>query len=167
MTIRDEAIIYVHNSQTVKNMFLKVKSEDRDDLRSYLYEILLEKSDKLVKAYQEGWLDFLIWRIIDNQYNSNTSPYRRKIKSYGLSELNFDIPDSPAEDNEPQLTKIEKLITKQHWFDYTLFKMYFYENLTYKQIEQATNINYLTVRRSVMKVLDNIKKEIKIDDCNN
>ena len=93
MKERNEAIIYVHNSQTIKNMFLKVKPCDRDELRSYLYEILLEKPDRLVKAYSEGWLDFLIWRIIDNQYNSTTSPFKRKIKGYLEQEITSDIPD--------------------------------------------------------------------------
>ena len=160
----NQALLYFNNSDTVKNMFLKVKSKDRDEFKSFILDILIDNCDKLTLAYKEGWIDYYIWRIISNQYYSNTSPWYRKhvVKDY----FQTDIPDMIDEeeneiDTEKVIEKIKEILKRKHWYDATLFNLYYFENMTYKQIEEATKINYIAVRRSVMKTLDDVKKQIK------
>jgi RNA polymerase sigma factor (sigma-70 family) len=169
--ILNEALTYYHNSGPIKNMFLKVKADDRDELKSYIMEILIDQEIKLIKAYKEGWLDYFVWRLIENQYFSNTSPFRRKIlwRSYKTSELDFDIEDHKIEDhlsNERFFIQIEGILNGQHWYLSSLFKMHFYKGLSYKEIAEQTGINYQTIRRDILKTLDIIKNKIKYDDDN-
>ena len=161
----NQALIYFHDSDTIKNMFLKIKSKDRDEFKSFILDILIDNCDKLILAYQEGWIDYYIWRIISNQYYSNTSPWYRKhiIKDY----YETDIPDIIDEEvNDVDLEKIiievKTIIRKMHWYDRTLFEMYYFDKMTYKKIESETGINYIAVRRSVMKTLQNVKKQLKV-----
>jgi len=164
--ILNEALTYYHNSVTIQNMFLKVKADDRDELKSYIMEILIDQEIKSVKAFKEGWLDYFVWRLIENQYFSNTSPYRRKIVSYKTSELDFDIEDCGIEDNvsnERFFIQIEGILNGQHWYLSSLFKMHFYKGLSYKEISEQTGINYQTIRRDILKTLDIIKNKIKYD----
>ena len=164
--ILNEALTYYHNSGTIRNMFLKVKADDRDELKSYIMEIIINQEIKSVKAYKEGWLDYFVWRLIQNQYFSNTSPFRRKIlwRSYKTSELDFDIEDCKTEEvvsNERFFIQIESILNRQHWYLSSLFKMHFYKGLSYKEISEQTGINYQTIRRDILKTLENIKKQIK------
>ena len=112
----NQALLYFNNSDTVKNMFLKIKSKDRSEFKSFILDILLDNCDKLILAYREGWIDYYIWRIISNQYYSNTSPWYRKhvIKDY----YETDIPDIIDEeedeiDTEKVIEKIKEILKRK------------------------------------------------------
>ena len=160
----NNALIYFYESETIKNMFLKIKSHHREDFKSFIIDNLLDKPDKLIKAYEEGWVDFYIWRIIANQYYSTTSPWYRK---YLIKEnVMIDVAEGEPEvsiDEESVLNQIKSILNRQHWYNRTLFEMYYFEKLTYKKIEEKTGINYISVRRTVMKTLENVKTQIKYD----
>jgi DNA-directed RNA polymerase specialized sigma24 family protein len=160
----NNALIYFYESETIKNMFLKIKSHHREDFKSFIMDNLLDKPDKLIKAYEEGWFDFYIWRIIANQYYSTTSPWYRK---YLIKEnVMIDVAEGEPEvsiDEESVLNQIKSILNRQHWYNRTLFEMYYFEKLTYKKIEEKTGINYISVRRTVMKTLENVKTQIKYD----
>jgi hypothetical protein len=54
-----------------------------DDLVQEILLIVLEyKSDKLEEAYNKGQHLFFIKRIINNQYNSTTSPFFKKYRKF-------------------------------------------------------------------------------------
>lgn len=62
---------------------IRVSSNDIDDLMQEIYLILLEYDrDKLIDLYEKKQLKFFMVRIIQNQYNSKTSPFYRKYKKY-------------------------------------------------------------------------------------
>jgi DNA-directed RNA polymerase specialized sigma24 family protein len=62
---------------------IRVSSNDIDDLMQEIYLILLEYDrDKLIELYEKKQLKFFMVRIIQNQYNSKTSPFYRKYKKY-------------------------------------------------------------------------------------
>jgi hypothetical protein len=54
-----------------------------DDFLQEMYMVLLEyKPEKIVEMYEKKQLKFFMVRIIQNQYNSKTSPFYRKYKKY-------------------------------------------------------------------------------------
>lgn len=62
---------------------IRVSSNDIDDLMQEIYIILLGYDEKkIVEMYEKKQLKFFIVRIIQNQYNSKTSPFYRKYKKY-------------------------------------------------------------------------------------
>ena len=159
----NEALIYFYESETVRNMFLKIKSHHREDFKSFIMDNLLDKPEKLVKAYNEGFIDYYIWRIISNQYYSTSSPWYRKFTI--KDNIMVDIPEDEPEvsiDEESVLNQIKNILNRTHWYNRVLFEMYYFEKLTYQKIQEKTGINYISVRRTVMKTLEDIKKQIKV-----
>lgn len=159
----NDALIYFSESETIRNMFMKIKPNHRDDFKSFIMDNLIDKPDKLTLAYAEGYIDYYIWRIISNQYYSTTSPWYRKhlIKENVM----VDIPEDEVEvsiDEEDIVNQVKNILTRIHWYDRTLFEMYYFDKLTYQKIQEKTGINYISVRRSVMKTLENIKKQLNI-----
>lgn len=62
---------------------IRVSSNDMDDFLQEMYMVLLEYNpEKIVEMYEKKQLKFFIVRIIQNQYNSKTSPFYRKYKKY-------------------------------------------------------------------------------------
>jgi len=160
----NDALKYFYESETVTNIFLKVKSHHREDFKSFIMDILIDNPDKLVKSYEEGWIDFYIWRIVANQYYSNTSPWYRKylIKENVMVDITEDEPEISI-DEESVLNQVKDILNRVHWYDRTLFQMYYFEKMTYQKIQENTGINYISVRRTVMKTLEKIKTQIKYD----
>ena len=161
----NEALIYFSESETIFNMFMKIKSHHRDDFKSFILDNILDKPEKLVKSYQEGYIDYYIWRIISNQYYSTTSPWYRKhlIKDNVM----VDIPEDEVEvsiDEEDIVNQVKNILTRIHWYDRTLFQLYYFDKMTYQKIQEKTGINYISVRRSVMKTLENVKKQLNKND---
>ena len=164
----NDALIYFYESETIRNMFLKIKSHHREDFNSFIMDILIDNPDKLIKAYEEGWIDFYIWRIIANQYYSTTSPWYRK---YLIKEnIMIDVPEEDIEtsvDEESVLNQVKEALKRTHWYNRTLFEMYYFEKLTYQKIQEKTGINYISVRRTVIKTLEDIKKQINLENLKN
>lgn len=68
-----------------------------DDLCAEVYLILLEyNEEKIIKAYSEGWILFLIRNILCKQYYSSTSPFfvkYRKFSSLSTDNMRFAVED--------------------------------------------------------------------------
>ena len=60
-----------------------VSSLYKDDLIQEIYIILLSyKEEKIIEMYNKNQLKFFIVKIIQNQYNSNNSPFYKLYKKY-------------------------------------------------------------------------------------
>jgi len=196
---RNNVINYIINSYPINEAIYKIYYKDKskiyidtvDDFKNHFYIQIYEmKEDKLIKAYKEGYLDYLCVRILSNQ-NKNTSSFfksyrtgigwtdnKEMINSEHLNNLNTseqfefstDSKLSAIEEAIKEIYPMRECIGSNDWYHYTLYKLYYYgtedENgnlsgtLTYKKIEEITNINYLTVRTSVMATTEKIKSII-------
>lgn len=169
---------YVHDSYTINSAFDRfIKDSDRSEFKQHIYlELLTLKGDKLSRAYKEGWLDLLVYRMMKNQYLSNNSPWAKKVRgNNNWDEINDDY--HQVEDSEVCPVKlkyeISKILDSRSWpknnflkrqYHSVLFKMYFWDKKTYKEIEQLTGIKSTTVRASVQDTVEYIKKNIKWDN---
>ena len=65
----------------IKNIARGELPHNLDDLAQDIYLALFEKEDELLnKLYNDGELEFYIYRMLANQIFSNGSPYFRKYK---------------------------------------------------------------------------------------
>jgi len=148
-------------------MFSKVHSIHRKDLKSFIMDILLNKPDKFIEQYDLGRFDFIIWGVIRNQYYSKTSPFRKKFLTndgpdIDRLEIIDDEPEDEFIDEEALIVlRIKQLLLRQHWFNVTMFNKYYFDKMTYKEIQKDTGVHHLRVRRVVIETLEHIKKELK------
>ena len=54
----------------------------KEDLRHFIIEILLSKPEKYNKAIEDKWIDYIVIRIITNQWKSNTSPFYKQYRKF-------------------------------------------------------------------------------------
>ncbi len=170
----NDILIYYYTSKTLERVFTKIKSSDRDDLKSYILDIIIDNVEKMTLAYDGGYFDKYIHSIINNQYNSITSPFRRKFL-YGGDKPTLELlindnsvynQDNLIEeegndfDAELEIIKIKSILSNTHWSKATLFKMYYFDKLTYREISEKTGIYYLKIRQSVMTTLEEVKVKL-------
>ena len=170
---------YVHDSYTINSAFDRfIKDSDRSEFKQHIYlQLLTLKGDKLSRAYKEGWLDLLVYRMMKNQYLSNNSPWAKKVRrDNNCVEINDDhVYNNEESEVCPVKLKYEisKILDSRSWpknnflkrqYHSVLFKMYFWDKKTYKEIEQLTGIKSTTVRASVQDTVEYIKKNIKWDN---
>ncbi len=134
-------------------------------LISELAMIIISQSDKVIKAVEEGWFKYWLVNVIKKQVRSSTSPFHKDNRLTGIGkaetfEINEEIIEM-TEDNDLEYKKIkeeeynllnqcrEKL--KVSFFDAEVFKLYFDEGLTYRQIEAEYNIDHCLAWHSVKK----------------
>ena len=71
--------------------------------------VLLEYNpDKIVEMYEKKQLKFFMVRIIQNQYNSKTSPFYRKYKKYYKYKTPDELVDVKALENQINSNQVSK-----------------------------------------------------------
>ncbi len=193
---KEMIVNYIINSNLINDAIKNIHKKNGysiifDDFKSFFHLQILEmKDEKLINAYNGGYIDWLCVKMLNNS-TFPSSPLYRTYNTGVLyeenrnrnSNLEYSINlsykeenrfvDNYEEDNyEEQMELLNKTLNKIYpkkdfigssdWYHYFLFNKYWIEDLTYKQIEAETKINYQSVRFSVMETLKQIKKEIKL-----
>lgn len=162
--------------------YLANKSE-RNEFRQELWIILLEMPEiKLIQYYNTKCLKYIYIGIINNQIKSNTSAWHRNFRKNKTQEYFDNIYDSVDEfdnileiktENENKLDYISEMLLDiekkdpKMLRDVTLFKMYFYEKMSYRHIEKLTKIGYVNVFyyvQNIKKILIQNKSKLKTTD---
>jgi len=138
--------------------------------------IILEYNrDKIINMWNKNELKYFIIRIIKNTLYSTTSPFYKKIKKFGS--ITSDIDEfynikytEDEEEIEPAFITLKninnhlndkEMKSTQDYHDVQLFKMYKYQNMTYRQIQDKTLIHYSYVYTSVKRIEAEIVKKFK------
>lgn len=165
---------YILISEKINDCISKIPALYRDDFKQHFYIQMLEmKEDKIEKAYFNGYLDWLCIKVITNQYSSNFSTYHKIYRStptFNSLDIN-DVVESKIPQEEDRLylqlmdsdkfKKIEKLLNSRHFYHKQLWYMYYIEEMSYRDIENQTGINFQSVRNSVLKTNEYIKNNLK------
>jgi|WetSurMetagenome_2_1015567.scaffolds.fasta_scaffold81271_3 hypothetical protein len=184
---RNEAINYVITSPLIESAIVNIcPIKYREDFRSHFYLQILEiKNNKLEKAFNDGYIDWLCIRIMSNQLNSNTSTFWKLYRNNGsYSDFTDSIEDLYSEgvmqhksgneeydeeyDSivEDRIKLIKDLLTDRHWYHTELFKLHL-DGLSYKEIEKKTKINYQNIRLSILQTKEFIKNKLNTNGNNN
>jgi len=172
-----EVINKLIQSDEVNEFISKIQPvELQGDFRSHLYLTLVDyDQDKILKAYREKYLGKLVGRIILNQFKSKTSPfwviYRNQgFRYYQVSFIEIPKNDIRIEEEDDfdrelwmkeKIKEIDNLLRAREGYHSFLFRLYYFDNKTYQEIEELTGINFQSVRTSVIKTKDWIKNRIK------
>lgn len=166
----------------VLESYLSDKGE-RDEFRQEMWIILLEMPQyKLIKYYDMKCLKYIYIGIINNQIKSSSSPWHRKFRmnkpqeyfdNYQQDTTDEDIDNKIIKDIRIEYieNKLKQLEIKDPYLyrDIQIFKLHYYEKLSYRKIQKKTGVSYLSVFRYVNNIkflLQKDKKEIENDTIN-
>lgn len=139
-----------------------------NELVSVLAEYFLMNEKKIIKTYKSDYFRYWWARVVMNQVNSNTSQFYRE-NFVQINEIG-DIHIEEEEENEieekqkqeEKYLQIEKAMKnlKVNWFDSEIFKLYYKENLSLRQIEKETGIDHCLAYISINKTRNQIKQTL-------
>ena len=146
----------------------------KPELISELAISFVMNKEKIERVANEGWFKYFFIRAVKNQVHSKTSPFHKNVRQtisssltdnqdYELESLQEDNYDSDEKElKEFQFETIELAMSQINvtYFESELFKQYYYNNLTYRQIEKETGVDHSLVWITVRKVFDKLKKQI-------
>ena len=115
---------------------------------------------KLVKIYNDGYLEFYIFKIISSLLHSQT---KRQSKLCDIESISVHISEENAIDARIELSNVKKVLDDEYWYDRRIFELYLQEG-SYRKVQKLTGIGYNSVQDTVLKIrkaLDGIKREFK------
>lgn len=180
MTTKQQVIDHILQDKYYDDVLLKylTNKDERDEFRQELWLILLEMpEEKLIHYYDSKILKYIYIGIINNQIKSSTSPWHKKFRNvvleYNGNTLEPDDSQTYIEKlhiNEEKHKYIEdKLIELENKDPYLLrdisiFKMHFFEGLSYRKINAKTNVSTHSIWKYVNNIIFLLQKDkIKID----
>jgi hypothetical protein len=172
---QNEILLQIINDKDIQSIISKIAPKnDIDSFRQTFYEQVIHLSPKkLNDAISKNYLKYLLIKILDNQAN-HSSPYYKETHNLGLpkSITTYELFDSinllcPEEYNieedklyEDRLIIVDEYLKTIHWYHKTLFNLY-REGNSYKEISALTEIDYQSVRLSILKTIRGLKEYIK------
>jgi RNA polymerase sigma factor (sigma-70 family) len=144
---------------------------DAQDLTQEVYIIMLEyNQEKLKTIYDNGHLKFWVARVMLNQYLRSSSPFKKKHHTYLKDEnaLICDLRQDNSEsdisykiETEKRLELVNGIMNDLHFYDKTLFKVYYETNHSIRSLAEATGISTTSIFHTIKNVRNYIKDEIK------
>jgi len=158
------------------------KQEDKYALLSEIANYWLQSPDNVIKAWDNKYFKYYFIRTVQNQVHSNTSAYHKNHRVKDkitwdrfndcddcdslLESSIIDLDDGGMEKKilaEIRLNDVERSINlgQLTWVEGQLFKEYYYEDKTYRQIEEEYGIDHV----SAWKIVKSATKKVK-EFCN-
>jgi len=157
-------------TQYAKDLCLqqKMRSDAYLDLLQYVWLYLSEKSEEEIIQLSKENLKGYVCRIIWINSKSDTSPFKRNEFKYNLLEKDVKLEESDI-DKEIIIRIAEDFFKKEveYWskeknlpaWNVRLLELYA-EMGSYRKVEQATGINFQTVRHTVLELIKRINEDI-------
>lgn len=175
-----DILSYIYKSSRIRCYISNLLSKNRnymfnsDDVMSHtLLEISKKEISILLELYNTKKLEIFTKGVIRNQLKSNNSSLHKeyslvyksgeKNKLSSIDDYDFKYQNDDY-DSEIDITisKIEEYLLSIEPTKALLFKLYYYESMTYSDIAREIGIDKQVVRLNVIKVLNTIRQ--KIDD---
>jgi len=160
-----------HYNELYEIAFKITKGNDLDaqDLTQEVYVIMLEyDKDKLTTIYSNGHLKFWAARVMLNQYLRSNSDFKKKHHIIGKNDYKdvegfaFDYDGIPDKiEFERKLSQINEAMKDLHFYDKTLFKVYYETDHSIRSLAQATGISTTSIFHTIKNVRNYIKDEVK------
>jgi RNA polymerase sigma factor (sigma-70 family) len=144
---------------------------DAQDLTQECYIIMLEYDvEKMQKIYDNGHLKFWIARVMLNQYLRASSPFKKKHHTYlkdenavvgNLSQDNSDEVIAEKIEFENKLSRIYASMSDLHFYDKTLFRVYYESDHSIRSLSESTGISTTSIFNTIKNVRTYIQNEVK------
>ena len=162
----------IENYNKLKDMAYNIGGQQSDDLLSFIIEELYRcDQERINEIIENKQMTFYIVRVMLNQFNSKTSRYYYKYNRYyeyhitgiieSISPDNVEFQIEKKEQFEKRLKWVQKKLKDLHWFDSTLFKIYYLDSHSLNTLTKATKIP----RATIYKVIKRVKKHLKNEIC--
>lgn len=180
---KNDILIYIFNNKLLNDAIRNISGTKYDEFRSHLLMIMCEyDEDKLIELYLRNELDWFCLKIMTNQMRSKTSSWHKEYRNCGQPESidiisydNFDRFKHLVEDENIKLIDSKKVIKKikelleiqfknpiVNNYHKTLFNYYYFNKLKLREIEEITNIHFVSVGRSIRATKAYIKDNINL-----
>jgi len=144
----------------------------KNELISEIAISFLSNETKVNQALEQGYFNYYFINVVKNQVHSKTSSFHKNVRKsnvYAIPVDEIDIVDEQddleyKELNERQNDILNDILssTKTTWFDAQIFRMYYEEGMTYREIEERTQIDHCLAFTVIKKIKNRIKKEIEL-----
>ncbi|CAA6810305.1 MAG: Unknown protein [uncultured Sulfurovum sp.] len=147
----------------------------RDELISEIAISLCSNRKKINKIIEKKEFLYYFLMILRNQIKSSTSSFHKNCRetitsNFNVVDKSFETIDVSNEDEieynqmvegKRELVKIARESVKVSWFDAEIFKLYFDEGMTYREIEGECGIDHCLAWHSVKSTKKKLIKRIK------
>lgn len=155
----------------------KVPASLQEDLMQELMLVLFEDQEKLIRGYNEKWLNYYFFNILLKMFYSKTSPFYKKFKKGSMPDIGeFEesfVEDKMTDSNEDleyklikedQYNKVNDALakTKFTWYENELYKLYYLQNKTTREIAKEYDIDHVGIWKNIQSLTNKIK--VNIDD---
>ena len=167
MCIKNKILIEVASSDWLQQASKNICPLHHEDLQQHLLLILCEMPDyKLIDLQKNGYLKYFCVKVMFNQTKSPRQAFNRlfaTIGEYDVHSLDL-VETNSVEDKitkENQLTTIEKVVSKNQWYEREIFTQWSNGNSA-RSIHRQTKISL----REVLRVIKEIKEQIQNEYSN-
>jgi len=159
--------IYYEKGEYMK-IVIKYSYEKRYEILSELCLSFLERAKAIEAIYTAGYFLYYFSNVVKYQVKSSTSSFHKncRIKEQISADSMIDIIDDNEIRQEDKINIISDALSsvKTSYFDAQMFKHYYFDNMTYRQIEAEFGVDHCLVYHSIKKTLKKIKKQIEKKD---
>lgn len=148
--------------------------KQKPELISELALSFYSNEGSIDQAIKKNYFKYFFIRTVKNQVHSKTSPFHKNCRMTIVDQLNCSDSDLLNEiDDDADINKkleieekidvVEEALNKTNvtYFEAELFKLYFFKDYTYRQIEKECDVDHVLAWLTVKKVLNKVKKQIK------
>jgi len=138
MLSKNDILTHLYKSKFIDDLVNKITSGHQlsDDLKAELFLILVEMSeDRIKRAHEQNYLNYLCVNILKKQYHSNTSPFHKMYRKNSASQVPMFNDDDKLESiiDSDDINEMEDILNKIEWIvenklsliDRELFKLYY------------------------------------------
>lgn len=150
----------------------KYNYSDIDELKSELVMQLYKTDLKKLQDWKDrNVLEYccitILKRILMGTNVSKESIFYFGNKEYTTPNENINIADQKDYNNHQRMEEIDDIVERLHWYDKTLFRLFYKQGYNLREISELTDINLKSVHYSISKTRKKIKDEINGNNNNN
>ena len=130
--MRDKILSDLFKSRFINDLLTTITSNHplKEELRSELFLILSEmSSEKIERAFNENYLNYLCVSIVKNQYHSSTSSFHKTFRKWkGVEGVDLENIEDESDwsEREGMLKLVEDIVERRlNMVDKELFKIYY------------------------------------------
>jgi RNA polymerase sigma factor (sigma-70 family) len=145
----------------------------KPELISELAISFMTNETKVNKALKDNYFEYYFINAVKNQVHSSTSSFHKNCRKTITSDVEIEWLDNHIDDsdeeiqykmlNERQNDALNEVLdnTSVTYFQSEIFKMYYVEGKTYRQIEKECGVDHVLAHATVKKVKSKILEQIK------
>ena len=188
MNINDIAMVAFNDPVINKYMNKYIKGTDKAEFKQHFYLILLQKDLEwlLVRMVSIEYFRKSCISIINNQYKDKESAYWKNNlfnREIGSRPTKKSFEEDSCNIEEDEYTKLKhEVVNEEFQYDYNIdyltkyddgniinhlradhyiqYKLHIEYGMSLREISKETGVNYQTIRRNIIKVINTIKEKL-------